>query len=302
MAFDLLDLNRRVGGAIERASAPVGLQASASRLRVFMDVRIRRRAFDRLCARWDTRVVRFCGLRRSGNHAVIAWLAAQMAGPVAWLNDVSPGSLGPRASRPKPLEVYRARHRAAPGWLLYGYEDVAPTAAFATPRWHEHAVWGGTAEVFDVMILRDPLNLFASRLRWRGGALLRDAADRARVVALWKAHAREALGDTREGRHTPLTVLFDRWFADQAYRRDLSARLGLRFSDRGLQRVSHHGSGSSFDGQSFHGAAQQMRVLDRWRALVDEPAFRAMVDDEVRALAARLFGRELPCFSDSVTR
>jgi hypothetical protein len=66
-------------------------------------------------------------------------------------------------------------------------------------------------------------------------------------------------------------ILYDKWFMDEAYRRqvtdDLNARWGLRlvYNEDALNTVVNCEKwGSSFDGHAFQGKAQEMNVLRRY--------------------------------------
>ena len=115
-------------------------------------------------------------------------------------------------------------------------------------------------------------------------------ANMQRVVALWKAHAREHLGLTRL-LEPKVCVYFDAWFSGPEYRRDVAGRLGVEFTDRAFSRVSNVGGGSSFDQTRFDGNNTGMGVLERETRLTDaerDVLERALDDAELRELAAQL--------------
>jgi hypothetical protein len=87
-------------------------------------------------------------------------------------------------------------------------------------------------------------------------------------------------------------VSFNAWFSSQDYRQGLAERLGLPFSDRGLDTVSAIGGGSSFDGLSFKGRAQSMNVLERWKEMMDDDLFNFLLlaGAENLDLNAEIFG------------
>jgi hypothetical protein len=161
--------------------------------------------------------------------------------------------------------------------------------------------------LYNILILRDPCNMFSSRIRKASlqnipGIFPReDGPFMQRVVQLWKNHAREFLGMT-EHLENKVCILFDAWFADVNYRKSLSRQLGLEFSDRGFSRVSDVCRGSSFDGIAFDGNNQKMDVLNRKNHLSPteqqllEHIFR---DQELRELAKRI--AEIQCCLDSFT-
>ena len=243
------------------------------------------------------------GMQRSGNHAIIQWIEAH--GRFIFYNNVIPVApilLGERTMPPEQdfRDWFRARlprrYRFLPFSLnrlalrnrlmMLSLEDLPlDTPVFRNPPVESKAI----------LILRDPQNMFASRIRraWQidhptfprtMGPLME------RVIETWKSHAREFLGDTHQ-LGPCVRIYFDDWFADAAARKNISANLGLPFTDAGLERVSEVGGGSSFEGTDFDGASRKMNVLDRSTQL--EPRERALFDEvfkdpELRALADRL--------------
>jgi hypothetical protein len=91
-----------------------------------------------------------------------------------------------------------------------------------------------------------------------------------------------------------IRVSFNAWFADRAYRAALARALGLQSSNRGVNKVAPWGPnvwGGSFDNLALDGRASKMEVFSRWRQYIDDPAFRALFDDEdIWTLSQRIFG------------
>ena len=86
-------------------------------------------------------------------------------------------------------------------------------------------------------------------------------------------------------------VSFNAWFTSPDYRRALSTRLGLNFSDEGFKRVSGAGGGSSFDRTDFNGDNARMKVLARASQLdANESELLAIIlaDEELRELGRRI--------------
>jgi hypothetical protein len=171
------------------------------------------------------------------------------------------------------------------------YEDKAP-AELERCNGVAGLVRGADAQdVACILILRDPFNNLASK---RAANPERGLEAGRKEVALWKALAKEYLGETS---YLPgkICVSFNQWFSDAAYRDQLSHSLGMDHpadSPRALaalQKVPAIGR-SRFDGLKYNGSAQQMGVLDRWRQRLDDPIFLEILqDEELLSLSGRIF-------------
>ena len=115
-----------------------------------------------------------------------------------------------------------------------------------------------------IVIIREPKNWIASRLKININL-------QRRRINIWKNHARSNL----------FKIIFDEWFVDKEYRKYICKELGLTFTDKGLNDVFWHGQ-SSFDKHKFNGAAQRMKVLERWKEFRDDA--NRIVDEEMKKL------------------
>ncbi|MCB1065390.1 MAG: hypothetical protein KDN20_21045 [Verrucomicrobiae bacterium] len=254
--------------------------------------------------------IRFVGLRRSGTHAVQNWLISLYDGSVCYLNDVT----GKRALKPDQpcddLPTLRSPGKAArlddvdKNLLLYAMEDrrlqFLRDYHFPYPPGCRRA-----NRVVDVLLLRDPYNTIASRLkigRDRGDngffrdMFLRRKDGTAFFPQLWKNYAREYLGELNCLRNEKIGIRHDRWTGDAAYRDEIGRRLGVGAAARAraeatVGQVPGWGFGSSFDATRYHGKAQEMDLMNRWRRYEDDAEFRELTADaELRELAERIFG------------
>jgi LPS sulfotransferase NodH len=250
----------------------------------------------------NAREIRIAAVQRSGHHGVVNWIAGQCQGRVLFLNDVQPGTnpffTSTIATSITPAGITRLprphiRPFMSRDCLIHNYEDRELSSVFSDAFEAHHDEWvGRSAERFDLIVLRDPFNTFASRIRasWMRYAL-DDETARAALIAMWKGYAREALGETRLMRCRPVIVIFNRWAQDIQYRQEISAALGLPFSDGGFRKVSAEYGGSSFDGTRFDGQTENMRLMERWRHYADEPLFAEIFADlELIELSEALFG------------
>ncbi|HTE22041.1 MAG TPA: hypothetical protein VK674_03290 [Candidatus Limnocylindria bacterium] len=246
----------------------------------------------------DPRFVHFFGLKRSGNHAVIHWLAeglkTSVDQPVIHFNNVAGG-------RPKPhKEMSHINQEIAgvePGTVILSYEDVS----YSERRGQKHYTNFSGGNNADVLILRSFPNMMASRfqrirnIEEQGGASSVQRLGFAAARDLWIEYAQHVLGSDE----TNLTgVLYDKWFKEKEYRDEIGSRWGFDNQDLGIDYVPNNALGSSFDGTSFQGRAQDMRTLDRWQAIADDAEHRYMyatlVTRQVVELNEQLFGLDQP--------
>lgn len=244
--------------------------------------------------------IRVVGMSRSGNHAVINWILAQSPGRTCFLNCAEPGCNPFASARPRTPEL--------PGWralyedfdveaerdgrltwkdlLIHSYEDTF-LGPFEKPENEgRHDEWvGRSARRIDLLILRDPRNLFASRLA-SGYGWLKDEL----VSRIWSQHAREFLGLRRNLRQERMMVSYNGWVSSPAYRRELAEALGLEFDDRAAHSVPAAAGGSSFDGTAYDGRAEGMPVLQRWHDFVADARFHQLLTPAVLDLSNRIFG------------
>ena len=236
--------------------------------------------------------IRFIGLRRSGNHALINWIKAQER-DCYFLNTIIAG-----------MSPFRQKHLHFPNkgfrneaWgkfnpkecFLYSYEDQSLVQITKPEYEKKHDLYmGKTKTRYDVLLLRDPFNLMASRLR--KGYL--DVKSRGvSLVDMWIEYAREFVGDTQYLTNNKVVINYNKWFSDFSYRQEIAQSLDIEFSDAGINYVSSYGGGSSFEAQDLSGKAQEMKVLRRWEAFADNPDFIALLRNEtLLSYSDKIFG------------
>ena len=257
-------------------------------------------------AYWNRTELAVYGLKRSGNHVIINWIFRNHPGTVCFLNHIQPQlhfnpylSFGQAFIKnglevinfppEMPSKVWQTDrwHRKHPhlDCLIHSYEDRRLEELDDDPlRGEEHdRVLGRSGRRLGVIVLRDPFNTVASRMRRRDRLPLEG------FMEMWKSYAREFAGDT-DFLPERVAISYNRWCIDADYRSELAARLGLT-GDQGVNDVPQVGGGSSFDAASFDGKGSSMRTGERWRQFADDPDYLAAVrDEEVLSLSARIFG------------
>lgn len=240
------------------------------------------------------------GMQRSGNHAVIHWIIQQSNKPVTFLNNREPW----REDKDLILKKDKIKKN---GNLIVSYEDVdyeniemKKLQSFMKKREKE---FGSYNHRYDVIILRDPFNLFASRLfailnnpkiRKKGADYFKRKMNQKLEdsVRVWKNYAKLFISLSIEERQDIVLVNYNEWFKSKDYRQIKSEFLGLQFTDKGINDVPESGTRrSSFDDSAFDGKAQDMKVLDRWKQARDNDRYRKLFkDDEMTKLSEKIFG------------
>lgn len=176
---------------------------------------------------------------------------------------------------------------------LYNVEDLS------LAEYRENEMWNFTqlrAEHQNILILRDPYNFIASCLQ----RLVNPPDPGARDVGeqlpermkIWKEHASQIVNGDRVEQDFYF-INYNEWFSSVNYRQEICNDLGLTFTDRGVNKVMNFGEGSSFDRRAYDGSAQKMSVLERYKKWQNHAAFSHLVDEEVRHYAKEIFGMVL---------
>jgi len=280
-----------LGAASEHASAARGTGAGAGNPEACR---------NRVC-------LRLLGLRRSGVHPVLSWLAGLYEGEVCFLNDINhqPPVQPERPSEDLPGidgEFNRSvRLDEKKNLLLLGYEDERLVHLRDRPPGED--IYGLSQEFRDVLLLRDPFNTFASRLQLRHKQpnnpftkdfLLPDKDGAPRLARRWKFLAHEYLGKTNHLNHRKLLINYNRWVADEDYRASLCESLGVPLREEHREIVPYYGFGSSFDEGRYDRRASSMNLSSRWEHFRDDAEFLSLIEDpEIWELSERIFGEVL---------
>lgn len=262
------------------------------------------------------RDISFCSIRRSGSHLIADWLAnclklthqseVWMRASIIWWKK------GHTSSSDMLFQAARARDRYQLPYAAHirKLEDVAPARwHLSFPRGYNDSGWvsrfrlqeqlinaGVCPSLFDqsdteIWLMRNPYNLAASFIRrigydqhvdWK--ATPESAADQ--VGSLWVKYARERLGITRY-LSRPVWVDFDKWVSSPLYRQALADALLVDYTKEGVDDVSHHGGGSSFNDLE---GGDKAKVGRRWERMLDDPIYARMWSGELLELATELYG------------
>lgn len=236
----------------------------------------------------DVKVFTFTGLRRSGNHPIIYWIS----------RCIDNGNIPEEMSDVHPLDNifhnssktlyffndwldYKTNYlnnnniKVNGEYMLYSYEDVRMnyTQQYTDPN------------VTNIIILRDPLNTMASRIKHKMDQLSYYISSED-VIDIWKAYASECLNITKKFKNL-LFILYNRWVVDKKYRKDICGKLNIPyFSD--TKYVPLNGNGSSFIGRKLE---SDPNIYNKRYELIDfnETQIKLLDDPELHELSSKLF-------------
>lgn len=249
------------------------------------------------------RLIHFFGLRRSGNHAIINWIQKNIdsvedeALSIHYNDIYVPLYTNPlRVLEPKDVKVAAPYNNIT---ILLSYEDIPLTEVAKLPTIAGQDEIIENAEKYRILVLRDPFNFFASRLQ-RVRTLeskgittnIIQQQSLTEIVKLWKDYAKEFLGRTTL-LGDKVAINYNRWVSEKEYR---DAILNEAFGrtenlDLGINDVSSHGGGSSFDQLNFDSRGKEMDTGNRWKYFIHDEVFTSLFrDKELVALSIEIFG------------
>ena len=245
--------------------------------------------------------LRVFGMRRSGNHAILAWLQRNAPrGRSVFLNNCKPGTDPLHNARGIEVNGSHASHnqakrnlpavtqKAGDGALfLVSYEDTSP-AEFGLSR-QPSGTFDEALFSHNVLIYRGFLNWSASLLKKiqanDGYTLVRRTGI---VLRAMDSYIR-LLGLVRQAQDLGLVAIcYDRWTHSADYRAALLQQLGLAEHDNSLGEVQSYGGGSSFQKQAS--SAAELQTDRRWQQMRSDAEYQTLLHLAARdpALLAEL--------------
>ncbi|HHP7232207.1 MAG TPA: hypothetical protein ACFCUY_15270 [Xenococcaceae cyanobacterium] len=174
--------------------------------------------------------------------------------------------------------------------LMYSFEDIsANDSRLILFDQNQPKYIGNSQKKIDLIILRDPWNLFASMLKTN--MFERNERDKIKYINLFKDYAKDFIENFNNDNSRVACANYNRWFSEPEYRIDLAKKLGFSTSEKPHERLSNRGGGSSFDGLKYKSNASSMKVLERWKVFQDDPFYQEIfTDSELVELAIQVFG------------
>lgn len=143
----------------------------------------------------------------------------------------------------------------------------------------------------NILVIRDPFNYFASILKnsINQSIMKQYFKKRAFHINLWKVYASQILNLTDSSEE--IGIKYNNWVTDIEYRKDICKKLDISFSDKNKNAIGRFSKPSSFDGREYANNASEMKVMERWKVLKDDPIYRDIFKDkELVDLSEQIFG------------
>jgi len=236
--------------------------------------------------------IRMFGLKRSGLHAANAWVWHYFKpGSVMYQNNTA--LTFKERQQYNTFDEYFGLLESTPQCYINLIEHLDPQKVhqkLSDPNYEYNTEKKEIAaryekkyfskEEYNIVVLRSPFNNLASIAQDRGNNSFRKQSAFS-FKEMWMKYAYELIGTTNFFSPGKVPFLFDEWFVNKEYRKNLASLLGLEFTDLGLNEVTRRGS--SFDKKRYHGKAQEMNVLNRWSQIDEEKRqfYGSVIDKEV---------------------
>ncbi len=128
------------------------------------------------------------------------------------------------------------------------------------------------ANIHKVIVLRDLLNLLASKIKAGVEINEQDVIDKNpnfnEIVNLWLNYCKYA-----ESNNDLVKIVYNKWYQDDNYRLEILTQLKSDYKEIGIPNLATFGGGSSFDGYSINRKVNDMKFLERYLEYKHIPSF-----------------------------
>jgi len=160
---------------------------------------------------WDI-IYRVVGMKRSGHHAIIMWMVKNMDGNIYHINNVNNPDVADNLKK-----ITELKKDGGKNILFYSIEDYDPDKDFKI---------NFNTVTTDICVLRDPLNIFASRIKVsKTNEHKNKDWFSENKINLYKKHFNLLNNDNFK------VINYSKWNFDDDYRKELSSDFNLKDSE-----------------------------------------------------------------------
>jgi len=233
-------------------------------------------------------------MMRSGNHAIINWLARSSSNQVTDYNFSPHGWEKGRLLPGNPKEYIEKYGGELPERVIFSQEN------FDLNWIDEHKFIKKFGSGFYwIIIIRDPFNWLASyKKKFKGTHLTKpwtyaNGLQCIPAFEIYKQYVDQALGvkDYTAGKKQIHIINYNEWVDSKKYRDETAYKfLGTESNEDALNVVPRFGGGSSFDGLNYNGKARKMKIMERYKSFIQDEEFnRLALDDKIQEANNKIF-------------
>ena len=225
------------------------------------------------------------GMKRSGHHAIVYWIANNLSGKSVIYNDCRFGWKG-RKLMPNPaatpiMQIGKLEEEAVDNHI-YNIEDFDICDLDKYDFRNFHNICDNDYIQF-ILVLRDPFNWIASSLKTNSDISI----EIDKRISLWLKQAN--LFFNKDVYQYIYRLNYNNWFISDEYKKELSKIFQLDSWENNINSTSPRGGGSSFDGMHMKNKAKDMKVLDRWQYYQRTDKFATLFSSELIDTGNKIF-------------
>lgn len=233
---------------------------------------------------------------RSGHHAIVNWICYQFPGVIERKGNYFSGWENGKAEEYGKKDYDIFKNEGNLNAELYSFENFRPKD-FVQYDFENFDQFKGK-NIVKIIMVRDPYNWLASTYKIKGvnkwakdyiTSQWTDMMGRKKesLLDIYKQLLREYIGTTNYFGNK-IHINYNKWFESIVYRKFIADKIGLVFTDRGVNTMSKHAGGSSFDKRRKK--PQKMNVLLRYKDYISDKYYLSMLDDEMDNISESVFG------------
>ena len=223
------------------------------------------------------------GVQRSGNHAVIEWIMLNRLGTTLHCNHILKGDA------PRDCDYKKVKIKFGEPGIIASRENYFSSdfVLNANPDYY-----GKYSLHKNLLILRDPFNIFASYYAWGlspGRKFRENESHKMKMIDMWKDNAREFIKWSKEEHPMNIPINYNTWNSNINYKYELAEKLSLEKMVMEIDKIPNFGGGSSFHGTEASNNGRNFN--QRFLKFKDLKEYKMIFkDQEVVDLSQQIFG------------